>query len=165
MKFVLASAAAFLICISPGRAEEGEDAASAAAIDIAEQYLAAYSTFDVDEIEPFLADNAVFYDPTSSTQTADGGPFHFESKEAILKGLGDYAAQYKSFTLNYDLERRYESEGSIVFVAQLTWTVIGKDDQTFTGAAPIVTVVKIENGKVIGHTDYYDYKGNAVDYR
>ncbi len=152
-------AAAAMLLISPAYAQEAD---SSTTISIAKDYLTAYSTFDTAAMAPFLADDMVFYDPTSANQSADGGAFMFEGKEAVLKGLGDYAGQYQSFSVDYDIERQYESEGVVVFVAMLTWTVTSPDGESATGSAPIVTAVTVKDGKIIKHTDYYDYKGNAV---
>ena len=106
----------------------------------------------------------VFADPTSTEQNADGGAFMFDGKDAVLKGLGDYAAQYKSFSVDYDIERRYESNGVVVFVAELTYNLVTNDDQTFSGAAPIVTAITVKDGKVVKHLDLYDYAGNAESF-
>ena len=111
-----------------------------------------------------MADEMVFTDPTSTDQNADGGSFMFVGKAAVMKGLGDYAAQYKDFNVSYDVERRYESNGVVTFVAQLSYTVVTKDDQTFTGTAPIVTAITVKDGKVVRHLDLYDYAGNAVEF-
>lgn len=162
MKRLIIGAVMALAAASHAAAQE--DGASAAAVKLAGDYLAAYSTFEPDKMAPFLADDMVFYDPTSSTQTADGGAFIFEGKAAVLKGLGDYAAQYEDFSVSYDVERRYESEGNVVFVAQLSYALETIDGKTFAGTAPIVTVVAVKDGKVVKHTDYYDYKGNAVNF-
>lgn len=158
MKYL--AAIAFLL-FSQAHAQEAETSET---VRIAEEYLAAYSTFDTSLIAPHISDDMVFYDPTSSNENADDGPFVFEGKEAVLKGLGDYASQYKTFTVDYDVERRYESEGVVVFVAMLTWNVLTANDETATGSAPIVTAVTVKDGKVVKHTDYYDYKGNVVNF-
>ncbi|WP_375203074.1 nuclear transport factor 2 family protein [Hyphococcus sp.] len=162
MKLKFAFAALALVATPLAAAEPAEETAvSDATVSIAEDYLAAYSTFNVDTMAPFLSDDMVFYDPTSTTENADGGSFIFEGKDAVLKGLGDYAAQYKSFSVAYDVERRYESNGVVVFVAQLSYDLVTKDDQTFTGSAPIVTAVTVKDGKVVKHLDLYDYAGNV----
>lgn len=164
MRTIFASAlCAFTTMTGMAFAEDSADQ-SAATVEIATGYLAAYSTFDVGKMAPFLSDEIVFVDPTSADQNADGGPFRFEGKAAVLKGLGDYAAQFKDFHVAYDVKRRYESEGNVVFVADLTWTVVTKDDETATGGAPIVTVVTVKDGKIVEHRDYYDYKENAVTF-
>jgi ketosteroid isomerase-like protein len=135
-----------------------------AATSIAEAYLAAYSTFDVSKMAPFYADDAVFSDPTSVGQIPGYDAFFFNGKDAIIKGLGDYAATYNRFSLNYDLMRRYESAGVVVFVANLTYQGETKDGQQFSGGSPIVTVVEVKGGKVTRHSDYFDYKQNAVEF-
>ncbi|MEM9616414.1 MAG: nuclear transport factor 2 family protein [Pseudomonadota bacterium] len=154
-------AAAAMLLMSPAYAQGAEPSAT---VSIAEDYLAAYSTFDTAVMAPFLAEDMVFYDPTSANQSADGGPFMFEGKDEVLKGLGDYAGQYQSLSVDYDVERQYESEGVVVFVATLTWTVISPGGESASGSAPIVTAVTVKDSKVIKHTDYYDYKGNAVSF-
>jgi len=158
MKYLLAAA---LLIITQAHAQETETSET---IRIAEDYLAAYSSFDMAAVAPFLSADMVFHDPTSSNENADNGPFFFEGKEAVLRGLGDYASQFKSFSVEYDIERRYESEGVVVFVAVLRWNVLTANDAKATGAAPIVTAVTVKDGKVVKHTDYYDYKGNAVSF-
>ncbi|MEO1240712.1 MAG: nuclear transport factor 2 family protein [Pseudomonadota bacterium] len=153
--------AAAMLLMSPAFAEDAEPSAT---VSIAEDYLAAYSTFDTSVMAPFLSEDMVFYDPTSTNQSADGGPFMFEGKDAVLKGLGDYAGQYKSLSVDYDVERQYESEGVVVFVATLTWTIVSPGGESASGSAPIVTAVTVKDGKVTKHTDYYDYKDNAVSF-
>ncbi len=163
-KLILAVGFTLALISTPTAAQTDAGAASANIVKFAEDYLAAYSTFDVEKMAPFLSDDMVFADPTSTDQTADGGSFMFDGKDAVLKGLGDYAAQYKSFTVSYDIERQYESNGVVVFVAQLSYNLVTKDDKTFTGEAPIVTAITVKDGKVVKHLDLYDYAGNAVEY-
>lgn len=158
---VLSLTAAISLCA--GAAFAGE-VSSDEIIAVAENYLSAYSTFKVANMEPFMGEEMVFTDPTSINQDASGGAFSYRGKAAVMKGLGDYAAQYKEFYLDYDVTRRYESNGVVVFIGDLTYTLVNKDDQTFTGGAPIVTAITVKDGKVVGHLDLYDYQGNTVDY-
>ncbi len=137
---------------------------SAANVAVAEAYLSAYSTFSTSRMAPFYTDDATFEDLTSSTQNAAGGPFVFKGKQAILHGLGDYVSQYQAFTVNYAVERRYESNGIVVFIAQLSYQLKTKGGKSFAGTAPIVTAITVRNGKVARHVDFYDYLGNAVEF-
>ncbi|MCB2112875.1 MAG: nuclear transport factor 2 family protein [Parvularculaceae bacterium] len=138
--------------------------AQSSVVDTASNYLAAYSTFDVAKMAPFYADDAVFTDPTSNDQIPGFEEFTFDGKDAILRGLGDYAAGYKSFSVHYDVKRRYESADNVVFIADLTYKGETKKGEPFAGGAPIVTVIKVKDGKVVRHTDYFDYRGNAVSF-
>lgn len=138
-----------------------EDSSQESIVDLASNYLAAYSTFDVNKMAPFFAENAVFTDPTSNNQIPGVEEFTFDGKEAILKGLGDYASGYNSFSVHYDVKRRYESSGNVVFIADLTYKGETKKGDAFSGGAPIVTVIKVKDGKIVRHTDYFDYVGNA----
>lgn len=161
-KFTLALAATLGLCATPVSAEELS--ASDANIKVAEDYLAAYSTFKVEKMEPFLADDMEFRDPTSAAPGKDGNGYNFDGKTAVMEGLGDFASRQKDFYLNYDLERRYESNGVVVFIAQLTYTVHTKTDETITGTAPIVTAVTVKDGKIVRHVDLFDYSENAKDF-
>lgn len=163
MKFLLAGALALLSTFAVAFAEE-EKPSSEAIIAIAEEYLAAYSTFDMEKIEPYLTDDMTFNDPTSMGQAPGGGAFHFQGKTAVLENLGEFAATYNSFTLTYDMERRYESAGVVVFVAQLTYQGESKEGKAFTGASSIVTAVTVTDGKISAHYDFFDYGRNAVEF-
>ena len=158
MKYLAAIA---MMLITPAFAEDVDESS---AVTFAEEYLAAYSTFDTALMEPFLSDDMVFYDPTSSTQNADGGPFWFTGKNAVLKGLGDYAGQFASFSVSYNVERQYDSQGVVVFIGQLGYEGETNDGRTFDGSLPVVTAVTVKDGAVVKHTDFLDYNGNAVDF-
>lgn len=160
MKNLIAAAALAALACGAAAAEEPK---ATTTVELAEAWLDAYSTFEPAKMAPFLADDATFSDPTSTNQTASGGPFMFDGKAAILKGLGDYAAQYEAFSVRYDVERRYESGGFVVFVAGLAYDARTKDGKAISGGAPIVSVVGVRDGRIISHTDYFDYAGNAVE--
>lgn len=162
MKTLITIGCAFAAATMSAWAEENSDISDT--IKLATAYLDAYSTFEPERMAPFYDNDAIFIDPTSIDQNANGNPFQFVGKAAILKGLGDYADQFQSFSLTYDVERRYESNDVVVFIAALTYAGESADGQAFSGAAPIVTAVGVRDGKVISHTDYYDYGGNAVEF-
>jgi len=163
MKNLIAGAFALLtVLAAPAFAQEKPT--SEAIIAVAEDYLAAYSTFGMSKMEPFLGDDMVFNDPTSMGQAPGGGALHFEGKAAVLENLGNFAAQYKSFSVRYDVERRYESAGVVVFVAQLSYEGEPLEGEKFAGGAPIVTAVVVKDGKIAAHYDFFDYASNAVDF-
>jgi len=164
VKTLIAGLAAAAIVSLPTISAAENPAASEAPVALAKEYLAAYSTFDVTVMEPFLSEDMVFHDPTSSNQNAGGTSFFYEGKQAVMKGLGDYAAQFASFTLDYKIERQYESNGVVVFIAQISYMGESKVGDKFAGSAPIVTAITVKDGKVVRHTDYFDYKANAEDF-
>lgn len=150
-----------IVCVftlTSNLASYAEDKASSeAVIQIAEKYLDAYSTFKTKNMAPFLADEIIFTDPTSPTSIM------FDGKNAVIDGLDSVTKDYKKFTLNYDVERRFESNGVVVFIGQVTYNGMTKNDQSFSATAPIVTAITIKDGKVVMHADYFDYASNAVD--
>ncbi|GJL95221.1 MAG: hypothetical protein DHS20C05_16260 [Hyphococcus sp.] len=141
---------------STALADEAADA-SAANVELAQDYIAAYSTFKTKNMKPFLADDMVFMDETSPQTIL------FEGKKAVMDGLGEYSKLYKDFSLDYDIARRFESNGVVVFIGHVTYAGAGQDGQAFSGTAPIVTAITIKDGKVVKHADYFDYGSNAVD--
>ena len=163
MKILLAGALALFSSFAVAFAEE-EKPSSESIIAVAEAYLAAYSTFDMDKMEPFLTDDMTFNDPTSMGQAPGGGSFNFTGKTLVLEKLGDFAAGNKSFSVSYDVERRYESAGVVVFVAQLTYKGESHAGNAFEGSSPIVTAVTVTDGKISAHYDFFDYARNAVNF-
>ena len=131
-------------------------------VDAAQKYLAAYSTFDMEKMAPLISDDMVFTDPTKPPETNGGEPFVYTGKEAVLAALGGYAKLYKEFSLDYDIQRYFESNGAVIFVGDITYNILTDDQQTLTGTAPIVTIITVKDGKIVEHRDYYDYAGNAV---
>lgn len=163
MKFLIAGALALFSTVTVALADD-EKASSEAVIAVAEDYLAAYSSFDMSRMEPFLADDMKFNDPTSLGQAPGGGAFQFDGKAEVLEQLGAFADGFNSFSVSYEVERRYESAGVVVFVAQLSFAGESKDGNSFEGSAPIVTAVTVTDGKISAHYDFFDYAGNAVNF-
>ena len=163
MKILLAGALALFSSMAVATAQEAKPT-SEEIISIAEDYLAAYSSFEVSAMAPFLADDMKFNDPTSLGQAPGGGAFQFDGKAEVLEKLGAFADGFNSFSVSYDVERRYESAGVVVFVAQLGFAGETKEGNSFEGTAPIVTAVTVTDGKISAHYDFYDYAGNAVDF-
>jgi len=160
MKPIALLAATSVIFLNAAHASES---GSPEIVKTASDYLAAYSTFDVEKMRPFFSDDAVFTDPTSRNQIPGFEEFTFVGKDAIIKGLGEYAAGYESFSVHYHVKRRFESAGNVVFVADLSYEGETKKGEQFSGGAPIVTVIKVKDGKIVRHTDYFDYGSNAVE--
>lgn len=132
-------------------------------VEAAQKYLAAYSAFDMEKMAPLISDEMVFTDPTKPPETNNGAPFVYTGKDAVLAALGGYAKLYKEFSLDYDIQRYFESNGAVIFVGDITYNILTDDQQTLTGTAPIVTIITVNDGKIVEHRDYYDYAGNAVN--
>ena len=86
----------------------------------------------------------IFTDPTKPPELNEGKSFTHNGKQAILSALGGYAKLYEEFYLDYKIERRFESNGVVVFIGDITYNILTEDGQSLTGTAPIVTTVTVE---------------------
>lgn len=119
---------------------------------IARAYLDAYSAIDTAAMARFLHDEVVFADQTAPK--SQGGPH-------VMAGRDVFLAKLKSFGLgriDYELTRTFESNGRTVFVGNVTALYPRSDGTRLRWRAAIVTVVTVENGKVVRHDDYADYR-------
>lgn len=95
----------------------------------------------------------VFADQTAPK--SEGGPHLIAGRDAFL-------AKFKSFGLErieYDLATSFESNGRNVFIGRVSALYPRKDGTRLRWHADIVTVVTVEEGKVVRHDDYADYTG------
>ncbi|MEZ5957480.1 MAG: nuclear transport factor 2 family protein [Hyphomonadaceae bacterium] len=124
----------------------------------AQHYLDAYAALDVDRLATLYAEDAVFSDPTSAQVEGIGGPFAWQGRDAILTALRNWSRSIR--TLNYEVERVYESSGHVVFIGAV-YPEVESPDGLVRYRYPIVTIVTIEDGLVTGHLDYTDYASGA----
>ncbi len=148
-----------LFSIHPTVAAEPTRHGNAAVISLAESYLAAYARLDLAVLERLYAENAVFNDPTSADVPGIGGPFVWSGRREILTRIGDWRKTIRS--LNYDVERVYESSNQVVFVGEVKPLVVTSKGPIQYGY-PIVTIVTIANGVVTEHRDYTNYAAGRV---
>jgi len=131
----------------------------AAVIAMAEAYLEAYSSLDIGKLEKYYDEQAVFFDPTSTSVQGIGGPFRWQGRAEILKNIRNWSKSTRS--LKYVVERRFESSNYVVFVGDVYPLVIsGKGDVQYK--YPIITIVTITNGRVMEHRDYTNYAAGAI---
>lgn len=148
---------AFLLIAAPATADESDvSAQGSAAMRIAMDYIDAYGAFDLERVETFYAEDAVFTDPTSFEFTDFGAPYHWEGREAIIRELHELKTESGVVAVTYKSSQVYEASGRVVFVADLQPVYNTKEGVVRT-QVPIVTIVTVRNGKVIEHRDYADY--------
>ena len=125
-------------------------------IATAKKYLDVYQRLEIDALEGMYLADAKFVDPTSEN-TPVLPPFVHEGRDNILAAFREVVASYDS--LRYEIEREYESSGYVVFTGNMVATVRRPDGTRQSFGAPIVTIVKVQDGKIAEHRDYYDYSG------
>ena len=77
------------------------------AIEVADQYLAAYQQQDLDRLEELYAEDARFLDPTSTRAGLASGPVAWIGRSEIMRNLR--ATDGTTVVLQYDILRKFEA--------------------------------------------------------
>jgi hypothetical protein len=127
--------------------------ASTATQLVADPYFDAYIARDWNRLEPLLANEARFVDPTAQLVF---GPVDIAGKGAVMKNfLENYAA---IGYMNFKKARSFYSGEYAVFEGSLDWSLALGDGRTATTTGmPFVTVLRVVNGQVVAHQDLADY--------
>jgi ketosteroid isomerase-like protein len=125
---------------------------SDATAKIGEAYIDAYIALDWDRIEPLIADNATFHDPTAEM------PFKVSQKDGkpdIMKGFREGYAGVTKMMLHRT--RTLYSGNYAIFEGDLEFGVKLPDGRIVESRTPFVAILRVEDGKVVEHRDYVDY--------
>jgi ketosteroid isomerase-like protein len=121
--------------------------------NVAENYLAAYSTQDWETVRALYAEDAVFIDPTSLELGFDN-PIEWTGADEIITGIGGWGVS----ELHYQIHNTYESSGRVVFQADAVVTYPNPDGDVLMNY-PITTIITVTDGLVTEHRDYTDFAG------
>ena len=127
-------------------------------IEIGRNYLDALYAFDFPELEKLLHPDAVFEDPTSVV-AFPGVTWRFIGRSAIL----DFVRQSSDGIVDadYHVLSEFSTGEFVVFYAEYSTVfegeALGMPEQVFSVKMPAVTILRIQNGLVIHHTDHVDY--------
>ena len=136
--------AAAMLAAMPAHAQEEQsyEAATTTTNQVASAYFDAYVARDWDRLEPMLADNANFKDPTATLVFGGVGA----PDKAAMMTL--FREGYSSITeMSWQEDRRIMAGNIAVFEGTLSWTAV----------MPFATIVTVEDGKIVEHRDYGDY--------
>lgn len=160
---VATSIAALAAIAQPLLAQEAEQAATAAkppsyaavtaaTAPVADSYFAAYIANDWDALEPLLAEEARFQDPTA--KRVFGGVVS-EGRAAMMTRFrtGYAAISHMEFVLN----RSLISDESAIYEGALHWGTDLGDGTMVDSVTPMVIVLTVVDGMVTRHIDYVDY--------
>ncbi len=120
---------------------------------ISQLYFAAYMALDWQKMEPLLADNVSFEDPTAEFVF---GVVKRQGKESVIKGFNDgYAAIVK---MQFHPTRTSFSGQHAIFEGILDWSIKLEDNKVVEiKRMPFTSILKVVNGEVVTHMDYADY--------
>lgn len=127
-------------------------------IEVGRRYLDALYTFNFPVLEELLHVDAIFEDPTSEV-VSPSVTWRFTGRSAIL----DFIRQTSASIV--DAEYRVLSEFStgefVVFNMEYSTVfdgeMLGTPGQELSVELPAVTILRIQDGLVIRHTDHVDY--------
>ena len=152
----LVMAGAALALCAPLHAQEVERkdyaAVTAASAPVADAYFAAYTSRDWDALEPLLAEDASFQDPTA---THIFGGVLSEGRDAMMQRfrIGYAGISHMAFVTN----RVLHSGETAIYEGALHWGLDLGDGTLVDSVTPMVIVLTVEDGKVVRHRDYVDY--------
>ena len=143
-----------LLCLSGLAFAQGGDHRSREAT--ARAYLRALETMDFTAQRGFYTPESVFEDPTSDIF---GEPWHFVGPEAIVAFWR--TSGQNVIEMEWEIRQLYVT-GARVMVSfashmRLKSEQLGIPGKTFSGTIHVMTVLRIEDGKVLRHTDHADY--------
>jgi ketosteroid isomerase-like protein len=152
------TAALFALCLAapaaPLLAQERPDytAVSAETQSVGEAYFDAYIARDWGRLEPLLADNASFLDPTADLVF---GGAQVDGKAAMMTFFRE---GYAGITrMSVSPVRAIHSGHYAIFETELDWAMMMSATQEVASVMPFVVVLRIEDGRVVSHRDYADY--------
>nr|WP_314860984.1 nuclear transport factor 2 family protein [uncultured Undibacterium sp.] len=120
---------------------------------VSESYFKAYIDREWDKLEPLLADNGRFSDPTALPVF---GTVQHEGKVAAMK---NFREGYAPIT-----HMEFHRTGAMffgeyaIFEGSLDWNLtVANGKSAVTRAMPFLTIIKVSNGLVVEHQDLADY--------
>lgn len=122
----------------------------------AQAYADAYSARDMIGISAYLADDAVFEDPSS----------HWEGKDAILEGLGAVFDRVTSSGPENREINKFRSGNFFVYLAWIDFNMMmavgDAPEKEFNFKLDFMMTLKVDNGKIVEHRDYVDTEAFVV---
>jgi len=122
--------------------------------DVAEAYLAADERQDYEAMRVIYADDARFIDPTSFAIPLVTPPINWLGADAIIAGISSWGVD----RLSYEIDRSYEASNAVIFDGSTIVTYVSElGERQFN--YPIITIITVQDGKVVEHRDYTDFAG------
>ncbi len=121
--------------------------------NVAGKYFNYYMALDWEKIEPLMHDEIEFDDPTAELAI---GWQKKPGKANVMKHFREDYASIVNMTPN--LTRSFFSGDVAVFEMNLEFSFNGRNDKVITIKMPLVTTLKLKDGKVIEHKDLGDYR-------
>lgn len=127
---------------------------SASTKPVAERYFSAYIGRDWETLAPLLAEAGSFVDPTAEPVF---GKVEHRGKLAVMKNFREGYAAIKH--MEFAPSRTVFSGAYAIFEGTLDWTLkLDGGAEAITKSMPFITILRVQSGVVVEHTDYADYQ-------
>ncbi|WP_417494042.1 nuclear transport factor 2 family protein [Maricaulis sp.] len=153
MKRTLVALAAIITLSAGAGAQDAPDAES-----IARAYMDAYSAANIDAMEPMMAQDMVFDDPTAMGEGLGPEGIHREGRDASLAMLRDFIGTYNPIELGFVWDTVFASNDRVVFTGHVNALYPTETEgQVFRWRADQVSVITVRDGLVVHHQDFANY--------
>lgn len=124
---------------------------------VADGWLDAYTSQDFDAMRGLLTEESRFIDPSSFGREGFSQEINWTGPDAILSGIQEWGVSRAVYTF----ENVFSSPGRVVYRGSIDVT-FGQSDPQIRMMFPIITIISVENGRVMEHRDYTDYDAANV---
>lgn len=126
---------------------------------VADAYIEAYTSQDLDTLATFYTTETLFDDPTAAGMW--GEAFRVKAGDNIIQAMRTGWTAVKGF--HFEVRERITYHDRVVLIGTsnltLDGSMIGKTPGTiYNSRLPAVTILQIHEGKVLLHLDHYDYQ-------
>lgn len=127
-------------------------------VAIAKDYLKMYSRNDLNGMEKYYTDTSNFIDPTAN-DAFNTNQYVGKGKESVLKTFKEVFDSTKDTYFNFDLKTTFYSGNYVMMNSTFsmilpdTWS----EGKNVYVSIPVLTILKIKNGKILEHIDYANY--------
>lgn len=130
--------------------------------DISKRYLEAYFNLDQSTYAEFLSDDIEWSDPTWSEVDPNNVPV--KGKEQVLNHLKSATAGISD--MEYVIEKHFVSGNIGVFEGWLSYKWLDAEQgKTYEFRIREVSILVFQEGRIVKHTDYSDFKTWLSQYR
>jgi len=137
-----------------------EDSKTHSVTKIANEYINLYFTVQIEKYGAYFTEETIFEDPTTSLFREDNSHGRPVGKKAVIEFLS--RGFEGIFDGEFQLEKKFVSGEFAVFQGNYKYKTkgerLGSEKPYFEFNLPLVTIIRVRDGKVLHHQDYANYE-------
>lgn len=154
----MALMAALSLSVSAFAQEEAEaEAEMSEAEQIARAYMDAYSALDWNQVRALTSEDFRFYDPTYIDEQGENSD-PWEGQDAVIAMMDGWTSESGMLGFRYTTPLVFENAGITVFVGRVITPYFAGPGREWHWESDIVSIIRVEDGKVVEHLDYVNYQ-------